>query len=232
MVETTKVCKKCKNEIKKDARKCPYCGSKQGVPLIIPVLLIIFIYIMIFGSGDEDEKPVTEKVKEVQVISFVDMGEDEINAWCDENKVICVFKKEYSDTVAKEEFIDQNFKENEKIERGEAIILTYSLGKEPSTEFKNALKKAESYSNNLYMSKEGIYQQLISEYGEGFPKDAAKYAIDNLEADWNENALKKAQSYQKNLSMSKSKIYDQLISEYGEKFTKEQAQYAIDHLDD
>ena len=82
------------------------------------------------------------------------------------------------------------------------------------------------------MSKKAIYDQLTSEYGEKFPADAAQYAIDNIQADWNANALEKAKSYQKLMSMSKSAIYDQLISEYGEKFTKEQAQYAIDHLQD
>lgn len=99
-------------------------------------------------------------------------------------------------------------------------------------EYKNALKKAESYSENMYMSKEGIYDQLTSEYGEKFPEDAAQYAIDNINADWKANALEKAKTYQETMNMSKSAIYDQLISEYGEKFTEEEAQYAIDNLED
>jgi hypothetical protein len=82
------------------------------------------------------------------------------------------------------------------------------------------------------MSKQGIYDQLTSEYGEGFDKEAAQYAIDNIECDWNANALAKAKSYRDKMSMSKNRIYDQLTSQYGEKFTKEEAQYAIDHLDD
>jgi len=107
-----------------------------------------------------------------------------------------------------------------------------SRGKKPSVEYLNALAKAETYSKTMYMSKQGIYDQLTSEYGEKFPADAAQYAIDNMSADWNANALQKAKTYQKSMSMSKSAIYDQLISEYGEKFTKDEAQYAIDHLDD
>ena len=98
-------------------------------------------------------------------------------------------------------------------------------------EYKNALIKAESYAKTMHMSKAAIYEQLTSEYGERFPKDAAQYAIDNLNSiNWNENALKKAQSYQENMHMSKDAIYDQLVSEYGEKFTPEQARYAVDHL--
>jgi hypothetical protein len=98
------------------------------------------------------------------------------------------------------------------------------------TEFKNALKKAKSYSDIMHMSKAGIYNQLVSEYGEQFPEDAAQYAMDNLEVDWKANALKKAESYSDTMHMSKAAIYDQLISEYGEQFTEEEAQYAIDNI--
>lgn len=48
------------------------------------------------------------------------------------------------------------------------------------TEYKSALKKAESYSEIMHMSKAGIYDQLISEYGEKFTAEEAQYAIDHL----------------------------------------------------
>lgn len=98
-------------------------------------------------------------------------------------------------------------------------------------EYKNALKKAENYSKTMHMSKKGIYDQLTSEYGEQFNEEAAQYAIDNMNVNWEENALEKAKTYQNSMSMSKNAIYDQLISEYGEQFTEEEAQYAIEHLD-
>jgi hypothetical protein len=98
-------------------------------------------------------------------------------------------------------------------------------------EYKAALKKAELYAETMSMSKAAIYDQLTSEYGENFPKEAAQYAIDNIIFDWKENALKKAKLYAESMNMSNSAIYEQLISEYGEKFTKEEAQYAIDHLE-
>lgn len=98
------------------------------------------------------------------------------------------------------------------------------------SEHKLALKKAKSYSTTMSMSKQGLYEQLTSEYGEKFKPDAAQYAIDNLKVDYKENALKKAKSYRETMSMSNDAIYDQLVSEYGEKFTKEEAQYAVDNL--
>lgn len=99
-----------------------------------------------------------------------------------------------------------------------------------SAEYKNALAKAQTYSDTMHMSKQGIYDQLTSEYGEKFPADAAQYAIDNIKADWNANALAKAKMYQDQMNMSASAIHDQLTSEYGEQFTADEADYAIANL--
>lgn len=99
-------------------------------------------------------------------------------------------------------------------------------------EYRNALHKAENYSKMMHMSKQGIYDQLTSEYGEKFTPEEAQYAIDNIKGDYLEAALKSAKNYQETMNMSKDAIYDQLTSEYGEKFTAEEAQYAIDNLDD
>lgn len=99
-------------------------------------------------------------------------------------------------------------------------------------EYKAALKKAASYANTMHMSKQGVYDQLVSEYGEQFSPEAAQYGIDNVKADWNANALAKAKSYQDTMSMSPAAIRDQLVSAYGEKFTASEADYAIQHLSD
>jgi len=100
------------------------------------------------------------------------------------------------------------------------------------TEYKSALNKATSYANVMHMSKQGVYDQLVSEYGEKFSATAAHYGIDNVKADWNANALAKARTYQDTMNMSPAAIRDQLVSEYGEKFTVAEADYAIQHLND
>lgn len=99
-------------------------------------------------------------------------------------------------------------------------------------EYRSALTKAETYSDMMSMSKAGIYDQLTSDYGEGFSTEAAQYAIDNVDADWNANALEKARTYQDDMAMSPNAIHDQLTSDYGEQFTQSQADYAIEHLND
>lgn len=99
------------------------------------------------------------------------------------------------------------------------------------TEYKSALKKADIYTNTMHFSKARLYDQLTSESGEKFSAEAAQYAVDNINADWNENALEKAKTYQDTMAMSPEAIHDQLTSEYGEKFTEEEADYAISHLE-
>lgn len=99
------------------------------------------------------------------------------------------------------------------------------------SEYISALKSAETYSEHMHMSKEGIRKQLTSEYGEQFSEEAANYAIENLDADWNENALETAKHYSDSMHMSKEGIRDQLTSEYGEQFTSEEADYAVENLD-
>lgn len=98
------------------------------------------------------------------------------------------------------------------------------------TEYLSAIAKAETYSELMHMSKQGIYDQLTSEYGEKFSSEAAEWAMENLKVDYKENALAKAKDYSDTMHMSKQGIYDQLTSEYGEKFTEDEAQYAVDNL--
>ena len=157
------------------------------------------------------------------------MTREDIKTWFDTNKINGRITEEYSNDVPKGSFVSQSTGANTVIHEGDKITVTYSLGREPTTEEKNALKKAESYSRTMHMSKNGIYRQLTSTV-EGFTKEAAQYAIDNIDVDWKENALEKAKSYQNNMNMSKNRIYNQLTSTV-EGFTKEEAQYAIDNLE-
>ena len=98
-------------------------------------------------------------------------------------------------------------------------------------EYKNALRAAEDYIAFAPFSKQGLYDQLTSEYGNKYPAEAAQYAIDNLDVDYKEQALKAAQNYLEMTAFSDAGLKDQLMSEYGDKYTEEEAQYAIDNLE-
>lgn len=99
-------------------------------------------------------------------------------------------------------------------------------------EYRSALAQADTYANEMHLSKKGVYDQLVSAYGGKFKPEAAQYAADNVKADWNANALAQAKTYQNDLHLSPAGVRDQLVSEYGGKFTASEADYAIAHLND
>lgn len=201
------------------------------------ILVVLFIIIIIGFSGDDSNNTLTsansikqENKPEVIVTDFTEMPQELVKSWFETNKIDGKIAEEYSDTVPKGQIISQSIQAHTTIHQGDKIIVKYSLGRKPTTGERNALEKANSYSSIMNMSKQGIYKQLTSSV-EGFTKDEAQYAIDNINADWNKNALEKAKSYQNTMSMSKNAIYRQLTSSV-EGFTKTEAQYAIDHLED
>lgn len=90
---------------------------------------------------------------------------------------------------------------------------------------------AESYLYNLGgFSYNGLIDQLSSEYGEQFPEDVAKRAVDSLDVDWDEQAVMSAKSYIEMDHFSRQGLIDQLSSEYGEGFTIEQATHAANEV--
>ena len=48
------------------------------------------------------------------------------------------------------------------------------------TEYKQALKSAKSYLETSGFSKQGLYDQLTSEYADKFTGEEAQYAVDEL----------------------------------------------------
>lgn len=177
-------------------------------------------------------QPVKEDTRpKVTVTDFSAMTQDDIKKWCQENKVLCTFKEEFSDSVPAGKYITQSTPADKQIREGDYISVSFSKGPKPTKSQTNALIQADTYANLLHLSKQGIYDQLTSEYGEKFDAKDAQYAIDHLKVDWNANALITARKYQDTMHMSKASIYDQLVSKYGERFTASEAKYAIAHLE-
>lgn len=194
-------CKTCSKEIATNAKSCPNCGAKNKKPIYKRPWFIIVAFLVVIG---------------------VVGGADGKKSTSTNNT---------TSEIVPESNQSEKTEGDSQVQKSTEVEAVAPVEETVPTEYKSALKKAKVYSDTMSMSKVGLYDQLISEYGEKFSKEAAQYAIDNLEVDWNENALKKAKIYQETMAMSPSAIYDQLISEYGEKFTPEEAQYAIDNLE-
>lgn len=103
----------------------------------------------------------------------------------------------------------------------EAPKLEYTLEQE------NTLGTARSYLDLTGFSRQGLIDQLSSEYGSGFPLDVATWAADTVGADWNAEAVESAQSYLDLRSFSRQGLYEQITSQYGGQFTPEEANQAL-----
>ena len=97
-------------------------------------------------------------------------------------------------------------------------------------EYEQALKSAQNYVDTLHFSRQGLKQQLTSEYGSGFSEEAAEYALEHVDVDYKEEAVEAAESYLDAMSFSREGLKQQLTSEYGSGFTEEEAEYALDQI--
>ena len=100
---------------------------------------------------------------------------------------------------------------------------------------KNAILQAQAYLAYAAFSREGLIDQLTSEYGNGYNAEDAIFAIEYLEreslVDWNEQAIKQANDYLEYSAFSRQGLIDQLSSEYGGKFTIEETENAVEYLE-
>ena len=110
----------------------------------------------------------------------------------------------------------------------EASYVSYEKNKEATDSQNDAAEAAVVYLETMPMSKQALFDQLKYD---SYSAEDAQYAIDNINADWNEEALEAAENYYDSGTTDTNEIYNQLISEYGEQFTTDEAQYAIDNLD-
>lgn len=110
-------------------------------------------------------------------------------------------------------------------EEGSTVTLTV----EPplSLEQQNALEQAQSYLDYSSFSRQGLIDQMSSEYGSGYPVEVATWAVDYLNPDWTAEAIEQAKSYLEYSSFSRDGLYEQMTSEFGSQFTPEQANAAL-----
>ena len=88
---------------------------------------------------------------------------------------------------------------------------------------RNAVRSARNYLSMTGFSRDGLIEQLSSDYGDGYSVADATVAVDSLNADWNANAVKSAEKYLSMTGFSCSGLIEQLSSSYGDKYTQAQA---------
>jgi hypothetical protein len=90
---------------------------------------------------------------------------------------------------------------------------------------KNAVRSAQQYLSIQGFSRNGLIEQLSSEYGDGYNVSDATVAVDSLNIDWNMQAVKSAKQYLSIQGFSCKGLIEQLSSGAGDKFTQSQATY-------
>lgn len=90
---------------------------------------------------------------------------------------------------------------------------------------RNAVRSARQYLSMTGFSRDGLIEQLSSDFGEGYEVADATAAVDSLDVDWNENAARSARQYLSMTGFSCKGLVEQLSSRAGEKYTESQARY-------
>lgn len=90
---------------------------------------------------------------------------------------------------------------------------------------KNAVRSAKQYLSMQGFSRDGLIQQLSSDFGDGYKAADATIAVDSLSIDWNEQAVRSAKQYLSMQGFSCKGLIEQLSSSAGEQYTVSQATY-------
>jgi len=89
----------------------------------------------------------------------------------------------------------------------------------------NAVRSAKQYLSVQGFSRNGLIEQLSSDYGDGYNRADATAAVDSLKMDWSKQAARSAQQYLSIQGFSCKGLIEQLSSNAGDKYTIEQATY-------
>lgn len=95
----------------------------------------------------------------------------------------------------------------------------------------NAVRSAKQYLSMQGFSRDGLIEQLSSEYGGRYERSDATVAVDSLNVDWNEQAVRSARHYLQMQGFSCQALIEQLSSSYGDGYTESQATYGARQTD-
>jgi len=90
---------------------------------------------------------------------------------------------------------------------------------------KNAVRSAKQYLSMQGFSRDGLIQQLSSNFGDGYKVADATVAVDSLNIDWNKEAVRSAKQYLNIQGFSCKGLIQQLSSSAGDRYTLSQATY-------
>ena len=87
------------------------------------------------------------------------------------------------------------------------------------------MRSAKQYLRLQGFSRNGLIEQLSSDFGDGYSVADATVAVDSLKVDWNKEAVRSAKQYLSLQGFSCKGLIQQLSSSAGDQFTVSQATY-------
>ena len=118
----TKQCKKCKSFIDKKAKKCPNCGSKQGLP-VWAIILIVIVAIGVLSSLGKDDSSISNNNETTnnsnnhsteiqQPIEYITVSKDDLDEALDNNAAAAkdTYNNKYVEISGKLGTIDSDLK--------------------------------------------------------------------------------------------------------------------------
>ena len=111
----TKICKKCKEEINKKAKRCPKCGAKQGMPVwLIIVIAVVGIAVFANLGGGSDKKPSNSagNTQQQEVIEYTQVTKDALDEALESNAAAAkdTYQGAYVEVSGKLSVIDSDMK--------------------------------------------------------------------------------------------------------------------------
>ena len=149
---------------------------KKIITLIVIVIAVILIIVACNSGDDEsqDASPTTDTATE-QEAALPDMTTAQENAYD--------AAKNYVDTLAfsKKGLMQQLTSDFEGYKKKDARFAIELLEERGEVNWKDeAVESAQNYLDTQSFSKDGLYEQLVSDYGEGFTEKQARYAVDKV----------------------------------------------------
>lgn len=176
-----------------------YKRNRKGLAiagLIISSLAILFFIILAATPSDPTTNSTNtsnstktstknkKKLKDVEVLDFSNTSKEEVEEWCNNNNMNCVFSEEYSDDVENGKLISQTDAAGKVLKEDSQIGFVYSLGHKMTQEelnmynrqqskdidYRDALRNPSNYSNqhvhwfgkvNQVVGKSGPFKEYL-----------------------------------------------------------------------
>lgn len=118
----TKRCKKCKELINKNAKICPHCRAKQGLPIWLICIMVLVLFGIIFTGNDDDisdnnqnseslQPPTSDNSsKTPENINYIIVSKDDLDEALENNAAAAkdTYYKKYVEVTGKLGTIDSN----------------------------------------------------------------------------------------------------------------------------